>query len=185
MDKQISYFKKYIETERRQNINWKKSVESSGYTEEGKKIHYDRITKKEDALSIYENLLRESLSLAGVNYNDSDYKWPSIFDRFKEIGDEVGYRTVYVALCSQAHNDAEDILNIIMSRVIENAEEMADKIFIEQYNFSLYMNLMAIKYHVIASAMYLGKFDISTKPLREIHNELMSNIELVIKDLCT
>ena len=83
--------------------------------------------------------MHESLALSGVNFDAVDLKWPSIFDRFKETKGEVNYRTVYAALCSQAHNDAEDILNKIMSRVIDNVTGLEDAQWVEQYNFSLYL----------------------------------------------
>lgn len=181
MGKQIAYFKKYLETERRQNENWKKSVQESNYPVDAKEHHFERINTKETSLDHYEDMLKRSLSLAGVNYDVSDMKWPSIFERFREIGDEVGYRTVYAALCSQAHNDAEDVLNSIMARVSANVQGLEDALFIEQYNFSLYMLLMVIKYHVVASAMYLGKFTIDVKDIISLFGEIEKNIILVME----
>lgn len=179
MDKQISYFKTHINNERKQNINWKKSVESSGYPDDAKNHHLEKITEKDASLDQYEHMLRESLSLAGVDYDKVELKWPSIFDRFKEIDKEVDYRTVYAALCSQAHNDAEDVLNRIMSRVIANVEGLEEAQWFEQYNFSLYLLLTAIDYHLFASAMYLGKFNIKTSELLKIKKEIMDSIILV------
>ena len=135
------------------------------------------------ALNQYDDGLRKSLALVGVNYDSSILKWPtSIFDRFREIGKEVGYRTVYVALCSQAHNDAEDILNSFMARVISNVSGMEDAQFVEQYHFSLYMLLTAIEYHVMASAMYIAKFEISAIELIAICHEVIENIILVTEN---
>jgi len=130
-------------------------------------------------LGHYETALRESLALAGVDFDAVDLKWPSIFDRFKEIGNEVGYRTVYAALCSQAHNDAEDVLNRIMSRVIGNVSGMEEAQWMEQYNFSLYLLLTAIDYHIIASAMYIAKFGINAEALIKIKEKVLDSIIMV------
>lgn len=177
--KQIAYFKYHLITERKQNQNWKTSIERSEYPKEVKEHHLRKIKEKYDTLDFYESSLRESLNLAGINFDKANLKWPSIFDRFKEIGNEVGYRTVYAALCSQAHNDAEDILNKIMSRIIDNVSGLEEAQWIEQYNFSLYLLLTAIDYHLLASAMYIAKFSISPDRIVEYKKEIMDSIILV------
>ena len=179
MGKQIAYFKNHLTTERKQNKNWRDSVQESEYPQEAKEHHFKRIADKEACLDQYEITLRKSLSLAGVDFDEVDLKWPSIFDRFREIGNEVGYRTVYAALCSQAHNDAEDVLNRIMSRVIGNVSGMEDAQWVEQYNFSLYLLLTAIDYHIMASAMYIAKFGISADALIKIKEKVMESIVMV------
>ncbi|HIF5595370.1 DUF5677 domain-containing protein [Vibrio parahaemolyticus] len=181
MSKQIAYFKNHLVTERKQNRNWKESVEASGYPQDAKDHHLNKILEKEGSLTHYEEALRESLRLAGVDFDSVDIKWPSIFDRFKEIGDEVGYRTVYAALCSQAHNDAEDILNKIMSRVIDNISGMEEAQWIEQYNFSLYLLLTALDYHITASAMYIARFNIKVDGLVQLKKEVIETTCLVIE----
>ncbi|EHK0035626.1 hypothetical protein KB973_004670 [Vibrio parahaemolyticus] len=181
MSKQIAYFKNHLVTERKQNRNWKESVEASGYPQDAKDHHLNKILEKEGSLTHYEEALRESLRLAGVDFDSVDIKWPSIFDRFKEIGDEVGYRTVYAALCSQAHNDAEDILNKIMSRVIDNISGMEEAQWIEQYNFSLYLLLTALDYHITASAMYIARFNIKGDGLVQLKKEVIETTCLVIE----
>ncbi|EIZ1170178.1 hypothetical protein MOV00_000252 [Vibrio vulnificus] len=181
MSKQIAYFKNYLVTERKQNKNWKESVEASSFPQAGKDHHLQTILEKEGALNHYEEALRESLRLAGVDFDAVDLKWPSIFDRFKEIGEEVGYRTVYAALCSQAHNDAEDILNKIMARVIDNVSGMEEAQWIEQYNFSLYLMLRALDYQITASAMYVAKFNIKVDALVQLKKEVIETTSLVIE----
>jgi hypothetical protein len=39
-------------------------------------------------------------------------------DRFRAIGDEVDYRVLYAAMCSQTHNDAEDLFNTFVLGVL-------------------------------------------------------------------
>lgn len=179
MGKQISYFKNYLETERKQNRTWKKSVEESDYPSDVKDHHFERINRKDSSLNQYDEMLRQSLGLSGVAYDSYDLKWPSIFDRFREIGDEIGYRTVYAALCSQAHNDAEDVLNHIFSRVAANLDGLEEAQLIEQYNFSLYMILTSIKYHIFASSMYVAKFGINAIELIELCKEIVKAIVIV------
>lgn len=181
MAKQIAYFKNHLNTERKQNRNWKLSVEKSEYPKKAKEHHFRKIEDKENSLNHYENGLRQSLALAGVDFDAVDLKWPSIFDRFKEIDNEVGYRTVYAALCSQAHNDAEDVLNKIMSRIIDNVSGMEEAQWIEQYNFSLFLLLTAIDYHIMASAMYIAKFGIKPDKLIQYKKKILDSALLVTK----
>lgn len=182
MTKLISYFKYYIETEYKQNQNWKRSIEGSSYSDEDKACHLEKIANKNWALSEYEYALKTSLALNCIDFDSVVLKWPSIFERFKEIGKEVEYRTVYVALCSQAHNDAEDSLNKIMARITANVNGMEDAQWIEQYNFSLYMALTALDFHTLASAMYIAKFGINTKEIMELKNSIIKSIIYVIEN---
>lgn len=181
MTKQIAYFKHHLATERKQNQTWKRSIEDSSYPADAKAHHLHRILEKNSTLDHYEYGLKTSLSLCNVDFDAVDSKWPSIFDRFKEIGEEVGYRTVYAALCSQAHNDAEDILNKIMARVTANVCGMEEAQWVEQYNFSLYLALTALDYHAIASAMYIAKFGIDAKEIIELKRGITESIVKVVE----
>lgn len=177
LGKIISYFKNHFEVELKQNVNWKSAVDTSNVDEEIKNYHQGLIANKNDALNTYEAVLNKSMSDKGININTYDSKWPSAFDRFRLIDDEIGYRTIYTALCSQSHNDPEDLLNKLLCRAINNdGFTLAKKE--EQYYFSLYMILQAIKYHVMASAMYLGKLDISCKELSVKYNDIL---HLIVK----
>jgi hypothetical protein len=155
----LTYFRSYIEMERKQNRSWLASVNASAYPEEVKNTHRQRIQNKDVALNTYEHVLTEAFSQIGIAYGDVGRDWPSIFDRFKSINKEVEYRTVYAALCSQAHNDAEDLLNDFVHgvRQIGGAHESQAA---EDQNFSLYMVLTALSFLAEATVIYLAKFNL-------------------------
>lgn len=135
------------------------------------------ISDKDTALDAYEKMLRESLAAAGVDFDSYNDVWPTIFERFRRIGNEVAYRTVYAALCSQAHNDPEEILNSIMCRV-GGREGMAEANFVERYHFALYMVLTAIQYHLLATALYLAKYAIpEAQQLMPLHKRIGEHIK--------
>lgn len=179
---QIAYFKEHISNERKQNKNWKKSVQESQSSKEAKDHHYEKIDLKEEALDTYEQMLVESLALVNVDYNSENSSWPSIFDRFRAIGEEIGYRTIYAALCSQAHNDAEDILNNMMARVTITSQNLELGNLTQLYRFSLYMVYSAIRYHVLATAMYIAKFEIKVTKLIELHCEILSATQQITEE---
>jgi len=176
----IAYFREYIATEKKQNKAWLKSVENSDYPDDAKNYHRALIEDKEHNLELYEDTLRKSLSLINISYDNHPGSWPSTFDRFSKIGKEVDYRTTYAALCSQAHNDPEDILNNLMSRIIE-ADGYAKSVETEAYVFSLNMVLTGICYYAEASAMYLAKYHISVTenlaPLLKRATELQMDLQ--------
>lgn len=175
----LTYFRSHIETERKQNKSWQASVNSSAYPMEAKRDHLLRITNKEDALNKYEHVLTEAFSQIGLSYSLAAKEWPSIFDRFKAINKEVGYRTVYAALCSQAHNDAEDLLNDFVHSVcqVEGAHKTQAA---ENKNFSLYMVLMGLAYLTEATVIYLAKYNLNVnEPFQKIIVDVWTAIERV------
>lgn len=115
----LAYFRNYIATERVQNKARLKSVENSSYPPDEKDHHRALIEEKERSLDLYEDAVSKYLSIINIDYDNYPGSWPSTFDRFSKIGNEVDYRTIYAALCSQAHNGPEDILNNLMSRIVE------------------------------------------------------------------
>lgn len=153
----LIYFKDYISTERDQNRKWRNSVATSKYPKASKDNHFDRIANKDLALNKYEHILTEAFGQIGIVYSKTSESWPPIFDRFKEIDKEVEYRTIYAALCSQAHNDPEDLLNEFVHGVLQTPgmEEAQD---FENRNFARYMVLVALAFHIESTAIYLAKF---------------------------
>lgn len=51
---------------------------------------------------------------SGAGITRPPQPWPKIADRFKAVGNEVDHRVLYAAMCSQTHNDAEDLFNTIV-----------------------------------------------------------------------
>lgn len=177
----MSYFRSHIETERKQNKSWQSSVRDSSYPEGAKAIHEQRIRNKDEALATYEAVLTEAFAQIGLHYSQASKEWPSIFDRFKAINKEVDYRTVYAALCSQAHNDAEDLLNDFVHgvRQIEGAH---DQQAFENKNFALYMVLTALAFLMEATVIYLAKFNLGVnEPFQKLLTDTWRLTETVTR----
>ncbi|HEY5073735.1 MAG TPA: DUF5677 domain-containing protein, partial [Pyrinomonadaceae bacterium] len=175
----LSYFRSHIEMERRQNKSWLASVNASKYPEPAKAYHRQRIKGKEEALNWYEGVLTEAFSQIGISYASVEQEWPSVFDRFKAINKEVSYRTVYAALCSQAHNDAEDLLNEFVCGVSQ-VEGMHEMQACENRNFSLFMVLTSMAFLVEATVMYLAKFNLgANEPFQQLLTDIRRFTEQV------
>jgi hypothetical protein len=156
----ISYLTEYVRQERDQNKKWRTSIFSPEVGETERFAHKSAIDRKEFAIDIYESVIHE-LSQEYKKSGSEIIRWPNVYDRFREIGKEVDYRTVYATLCSQAHNDAEDLLNRFIAGVseLQGTSEMQKT---ENRDFSLFMVLVALKFLVESTAMYLAKFSLGT-----------------------
>lgn len=184
----LGYFRTYIATERGQNSSWLRSIENSDYPDEAKDHHRALIEDKERSLNFYEYSLRKSLCMINIDYDNHPGSWPNTFDRFSKIGKAVDYRTIYAALCSQAHNDPEDILNNLMSRIIE-MDGYDESVEIEKYIFSLNMVLTSINFYLEASSIYLTKYNVTasttfvtlTERTTELQIKLQSSSESYIQ----
>jgi len=150
-----SYFLDYVSTEREQNRKWLASVNASTHTEEYKIHHRQRIEQKEITLNTYEKFIHGVFE----EHTQGANRWPSIFDRFKIIGKEVEYRTVYASLCSQAHNDAEDLLNDVISCVSTEFEARQRN---ENIRFAVFMSVLTVSALTEAAAIYIAKYHIDT-----------------------
>ena len=180
----ISYFKYHIKTERLQNKKWRESVNNSSESEEYKINHINLIDNKEKSLDSYEKMLRESFSIIDIDYDATNSNWPSIFDRFKKVNMEIKYRTLYAALCSQSHNDAEDSLNNLMARIVQiEGIEIEKGVEAEKYIFSLEMVLSCIQLWIEAAIMFLAKYEIKmSNELFDVWKRASTNIMTLNKN---
>jgi hypothetical protein len=152
----LAYFKDHIEIERKQNRSWRSDVSSSALEEQEKLVHFAHIDHKAAVLDSYERALQTVFQQMGYQYSAASL-WPSIFDRFKAIGKEINYRTVYAALCSQAHSYPEDLLNDFMQN-LSAVPGAAEAQRAENENFSVFIFLTSLALLVESSARYLVKY---------------------------
>ena len=124
-----------------------------------KKHHHEATARKEEALRNYEHILTKAYRQISIDYEKAEASWPNLFDRFKSIGKETDYRTVYAALCSQAHNDAEDLLNKFVAGVVQN-KGMKERQERENISFALLMIFISVVTLIESAAMYLAKYSL-------------------------
>jgi hypothetical protein len=172
----ICYFKAHIKTERAQNKTWSDSVTAAGMDHDSRDHHLLRIRDKETALRLYEQTLDQVFPQVGYSFKEASDNWPSIYDRFKAIGKEVSYRTVYAALCSQAHNDPEDLLNNFVQGVTE-IEDLKEKQQAENRAFSFYMVMMALEFLIESAGIYLARFSIGMETIGMLHRGIHAELE--------
>lgn len=104
----VQYFQHYVQVEREQNRKWQNEL--AGTPAATREDHQRRITDKAGALDGYEAFIQHFTATLPVS-PVLNGRWPSTYDICVALGKALDYRTVYMAMCSQAHHDAEDILN--------------------------------------------------------------------------
>lgn len=135
-----------MRTEREQNIKWSRDVD--GAPSEIKKGHQARITQKNNAMDTYDQFIDGFVAHCGIDPEKTN-NWPGLIDRLTELGRRIDYRTVYAAMCSQSHHDAEDVLNYFANSVV-GADEIAERMEREADTFSVFMVLFGLQWFVEA-----------------------------------
>ena len=100
------------------------------------------------------------------------------------LGFEIDYRTLYAALCSQTHNDAEDLLNYFFF-VASGNRELLEQGAIETVNFSRFLMYRGIDYYLEAARRYAicFKLDDAIPILNQSKDDISKLLLKVIIDL--
>lgn len=139
----IQFFEHYISQEREQNRKWAKELNLQ--PEPLRQDHEERIKSKNTALDGAEKYLGELAAHIGTAF-PSGKGFPNVLEICTALGRAIEYRTVYMAMCSQAHHDAEDILNSLMVGTSPDEEELSKKLDRETDNFSVFLVLCGASY---------------------------------------
>jgi hypothetical protein len=153
------YLAHYFDNEQREIDQWLKAT--SNMAIEAQKVHQLAANEKRTRISKLQETTDFSLSQIGLPTTKASIaKWPNISERFRLLGLEIDYRTVYAALCSQTHNDAEDLLNCFFA-VASGNQELIDKAALETVNFSRFMLYFAVEYYITAASGYAIRFELA------------------------
>jgi len=101
------YLAAYVKQERAELARWEEMLCRMPSTEAS--VHQEEIERKRQVVDQQELIAKEFAGGAGITRPAQP--WPKIGERFRAVGSELDYRVLYAAMCSQAHNDAEDLFN--------------------------------------------------------------------------
>jgi len=121
-------------------------------------------------------------------------KWPkkpqsaSVDKIFKALNREIEYRTVYRAMCSQSHQNQEDLVNSLLYSLSEDAGlEIKQKN--EKHAFSIFICLWGMKYF-LSTVEALGKYynfssvqkqcELATEILDNHHAEVTHSLKMCV-----
>lgn len=139
----VQFFQSYIDQEREQNRKWQKELTS--LSESWRREHGELIAKKNDALDAMELFLQAFAADIFVPL-PSKKGFPNFVAICTALNKAIEYRTIYAAMCSQAHHDAEDLLNDLIIGTSPNAVALSEKLERETNNFSVFIALHGARY---------------------------------------
>lgn len=150
----IAYLCDYIRQERVQNRKWKNELTSSPKPVQLE--HWRKIVDKESSLDAYESLVKRVAEAVHCPYPPNT-SWPIFYDICVKLGKGTDYRTVYMAMCSQTHHDAEDVLNILAADIVPGVNDMSIRTSRMTDNFSIFLVLYGVQYFLEAMEK-LGRY---------------------------
>lgn len=153
------YFRHYVQTEREQNRKWLNEIR--GAPAATRDNHRRRIADKTKALEGYAAFIQQFADALPPSPSVAK-GWPSTYDMCVALGKALDYRTVYMAMCSQAHHDAEDILNDFIVGSTTDYEARSKDLERETGNFSIYLLLCSIRYYLDSVAQIGQRYSIPT-----------------------
>ena len=156
------YFSHYFETEEKELDRWVALI--SPMNESYADTHRYAIENKRGALMFLREFVDRANLEVGLNVTENK-KWPNIADRFKILGLELDHRTLYASMCSQTHNDAEDLLNYFVV-VSLGDKSLLNKAAVETINFSRLLVYSGIRYYIKAAMAYAECFGLTNAAIR-------------------
>lgn len=176
----VQFFERYVAQEKEQNRKWQKELISQ--PESWKKDHEERITNKNSNLEATEQFLKKFATEVGSPF-PSGKGFPNFLGICTALNKAIEYRTVYMAMCSQAHHDAEDILNGLIINTLTDDLTLTDQLEREKNNFSIFLVLHGALYCVECIAALGDRYDFSSviQQSRKSHSAISGHLHDVCK----
>src|SRR5262249_49126568 len=168
-DRLRAYFDHYFEGVDHQVRTWKNQL--SALSDAAAALHRKGIERRQNANNTLRSFVENSMSSATS-------RWPKTTEqRFKELGDPLGYRTVYARMSSEVHADAEETLRYLLG-TLHSDQNILEAMALETvFTQRLYVHY-ALSWFLKASIIYATRYamvDIAErlrKDLIEVENEL-------------
>lgn len=152
-----AYFYSYLDSSGNQVNKWLKTITRMSGAEA--QAHREAANRRQGALKNLKAFVDHAISqMPSSEKNTQPFKWPNtIVERFNALGLESTYRTVYVRMSSQTHNDAEDTLNYFLAVAVGD-ERLKERMGLETVNFSRFLVYYGVSFYIEASIKYAESF---------------------------
>lgn len=157
-----------------------------GMAGEGARVHREEIERKRGGIAQQEILTQEFPRAAGIARPPQP--WPKIADRFRALGEEVDYRVLYAAMCSQTHNDAEDLFNTVALGIMkhhrpgEAALAYEVRLRREEAYFARFLMYRSVEYLFRCIGRYGDSYGV--RALSDVGSRGYSRVRHLTADLC-
>jgi len=160
------YFANYLSNEQLETEKWIKVALT--LPEKRREVNINSANDKVEQLRKLQDFI--DFSLIGIDLPTTkslDKSWPNISERFRLLGLNIDYRTIYATLSSQTHSDAEDLINYFVAASTGKPEKL-DALKVKHEKFSHLMLYVAIGYYINAAGKYAERFSL-TNALKNIN----------------
>jgi hypothetical protein len=141
----VQYCRSYLKDEREQTRKWQNEI--ANVTAPWRADHERRIVEKRESVDGSEAFIAHFAALLPPSPAASR-AWPGLYDICVALGKGVDYRTVHMAMCSQVHHDAEDILNDFIIGTASDYDPRRQNLERETGNFSIFLLLCSLRYYL-------------------------------------
>src|SRR5262249_40501202 len=148
-DRLRAYFDHYFEGVDHQVRTWKNQL--SALSDAAAALHRKGIERRQNANNTLRSFVENSMSSATS-------RWPKTTEqRFKELGDPLGYRTVYARMSSEVHADAEETLRYLLG-TLHGDQNILEAMALETvWTQRLYVHY-ALSWFLKASIIYATRY---------------------------
>lgn len=152
-----AWFYKYLSEDIRQIQDWEKSIDQENTFTSEKNL--PRIAKRKELYNIKLKFVNDFFDQIPeeIDINKKIELPRKILQKFKAIGEETAYHTVYTRLCAQSHQTAEDTINFIMISCLGDEKQQLN-FSLETWAFSEYMLIYAIYFYCRVAESFCYKY---------------------------
>jgi hypothetical protein len=181
VSRMTAYFNSYFDYVESQVKKWLNTT--SRMSDMEAKVHREAAQRRRNAVRSVKKYMDHVISqIPSETNNTNPVMWPNVFERFRELGLESHYRTMYARMSSQTHNDAEDTINYFLGVVSDN-ELLMERLSLETVNFSRLLVYFGVLYYLKTSIKFAETFqliDVANKIRKghEIINQQIREISL-------
>ena len=149
------YIHSYLTHEQKEVTRWEQVVATLGENERAG--HLVAIAQKKNGIRIWTDFFSRFYPPEILIPAITQQPWPKIADRFAALGEEIHHRVLYAAMCSQTHNDGEDLINEMMVRVAGDPR-LANRMREENEYFARELTYGAAEFILQAGIEYTAEY---------------------------
>jgi len=151
----FSYFRIYRREHGKRLDEWEAFIKAEHPIDVTRSIN-SMIQERRKALDSFREFSEKLADSCGFPENPNTADWePKLFQRFKAIGDSVGYWTVYHRLSGATHGNAEDTIRWLMSKyhILQSGDDkLQTAMALENMAYTAMMLRISVRYYIHAAA---------------------------------
>lgn len=151
----VAFFRDHVERAERQESSWRQAASQLG--EPDRTTHLASCDYRRQGVGAMKSVVDAMNAGAPTG---AVAAWPNISARFKAVGEDMSYRTLYSRLCAEPHLDAEETLRYFIGKT--GAPELFRRMAIETVMFSRFVLAEAVRGYAEAGKEFANIYDMAS-----------------------